>query len=125
MIKINVKENNFSVIGTEVGEIFWTERVSTKIDNEIGLFAWWHLSHVLIMRHNPHLKDISRTKFMTENMTRNCFTDIIENTLNFFPTAAIFRRNTRFDILEIEGHKNKEIGKNEKRAKTSRTRNKI
>lgn len=105
VIEIDMEENYFSVIGTKIAEIVIIQLVFTEIDNQIGLFTWRYLSHMLIMRHNSHLKHISRTKFMTENMPRHCIADIVENTLNFFCTAAIFRRNTRFDILEMRAIK--------------------
>ena len=105
MIEIDMKENNLSVIRTEVSEIFWAEWVSTKIDNEICLLIWWYILHMLIMRHDSHLKNISRTKFMAKNMPRNCLSDIIEDMLYILWCAWKFWCNTRFDVLKIESHK--------------------
>ena len=82
MIEMNMEEKYFSIGGLEIFEIVLIKRVSTKIDNEVGLFVWWYLSHMFTVRHNPHLKDISRTKLMTKYMPRNCFPYIMEDILN-------------------------------------------
>lgn len=82
MIEMNMEEKYFSIGGLEIFEIVLIKRVSTKIDNEVGLFVWWYLSHMFIVCHNPHLKDISRAKLVTKYMPRNCFSDIVEDILN-------------------------------------------
>ncbi len=105
MIEMNMKENNLSIIRTEIVEICWAERISTKIDNEIRLFARRHYSHVFIVCHDPHLKDISRTKLMTKNMSRDCFSDIMQDMLYLLWCTWKFWCDAGFDILKIESHK--------------------
>lgn len=87
MVEIGMKEYDLSVIGSKIGEIIFIQWVFAKIDYKIRLFTWWYLSRILIVGCYSHLKHTSRTEFVTKYMTRNCFSDIVKNTLNLIWTA--------------------------------------
>lgn len=90
MIEVDMEENNFSVIGLKICEVRGVEGLFTKVDNEIGLFIWWYLLHVFIVCHDPHLKNISRTKFVAKYVSRYCLANITKDLMNLLCNTRKF-----------------------------------